>query len=48
MSVFIFHQNTILIIVAVVFILFEKIMTCETVFINHFIKVVCKKIKEVT
>lgn len=26
-----FHQNTILIIVAVVFILFEKIMTCETV-----------------
>ena len=42
-----FHQNTILIIVAVVFILFEKIMTCET-FINHFIKVVCKKIKEVT
>lgn len=42
-----FHQNTILIIVAVVFILFEKVMTRET-FINHFIKVVCKKIKEVT
>lgn len=43
-----FHQNTILIIVAVVFILSRKDHHSWDCFINHFIKVVCKKIKEVT
>lgn len=43
-----FHQNTILIIVAVVFILSRKDHDSWDCFINHFIKVVCKKIKEVT